>query len=58
MMKFLENLVFHYEFARHLRQNIDGLTWRKAWGHYCPRGVDMDPIEAAQAHLSKLRRRY
>jgi hypothetical protein len=56
-MRWLERLVFHYEFARHLRQNIAGLTWRKAWGYYTPRGSDVDPIEAAQSELRKLRRR-
>jgi hypothetical protein len=56
MLKLLEGLLFHYEFARYLRQNIEGLTWRKAWSYHSPSG-DIDPIEAAQAELSKMRRR-
>jgi hypothetical protein len=57
MWKWFEAFVFHYEFARHLRQNIEGLTWRKAWSYHVPKESHDDPIEAAQAELSKMRRR-
>jgi hypothetical protein len=59
LRNWVENFVFHYEFARHLQRKIEGMTWRKAWGHpYRGPTRDHDElIEAAQAELSKMRRR-
>lgn len=59
MLNLIERLVFRYEFARSLREHIEGLTWRKAFTYADgPIPQDGDPIEAAQDTLAKMRRRY
>lgn len=57
MWNLIERMVFRYEFARHLRRHIEGLTWRKALSYQCDPSAG-DPIEAAGAALARMRYRY
>lgn len=58
MLKWIGNLVYRWEHARHLQTRIEGLSWRAARSYPCDPDAGDDPIEDADRLMLKLRRRY